>query len=144
MDAPIVGQDGRGSIFCAPRQLPDLLQMGVVEPRTVVEALVTLFEHRPHDAAISSPAGVVVDLRPGLRGPDEDLQGVRSVLAFPATGHVPLLDLPRLFQEWTDVRIQEDGVSRQANQNRSSFSQGVLRRQLGERLQLAQLRYGYR
>jgi hypothetical protein len=51
-----------------------------VRARTVVEALVALFVNRSHRAAIGSPGGVVVDLRSGSWGPDEDPQGVRSVL----------------------------------------------------------------
>ena len=63
----------------------------------IVQALVALFEHGPNGAAVGSPGGVVVDLGSGSRRPDKDLQGVRTVLALVAVGHVPLSCTPGLF-----------------------------------------------
>ena len=97
VDATVARQYGRGSVLRAPRQLPDLLQAGVVGARAIVQALVALFEHRADGAAIGSLGGVVVDLGLGSRRPDEDLQGVRTVHAFVAVGHVPLSCAPGLF-----------------------------------------------
>src|SRR5215208_1978069 len=43
VDAAVAGQDRRGPVLGAPRQLPDLLQAGVIQARTVVQTLVALF-----------------------------------------------------------------------------------------------------
>ena len=96
VDAFPVGQDGRGPILPAPHQLPDLPQTGTAFLQAVVEALVAVFEHRPHDAAVGPPRCVVVDLSSSLRRPDEDSQGVGVVLALATMGYVPLLSLSRL------------------------------------------------
>src|SRR5829696_3870652 len=44
VDAPVKRLDGRGSVLAAPRQLPDLLQAGVIGTRAIaiVQALVAL------------------------------------------------------------------------------------------------------
>src|SRR5829696_4396528 len=97
VDAPVKGLDGGGSVFAAPRQLPDLLQAGVIGARAIVQALVALFEHGPDGAAVSSPGGVVVDLGSGSRRPNEDLQGKGAVLCVVAVGHVPVFSAPSLF-----------------------------------------------
>jgi hypothetical protein len=71
----------------------------VVEHRAVIEALVALFKHRSHNAAIGTPRGVVVDLGPTSLRPEEDLQGVGVIRAVADMGYVPIPDLSFLLQE---------------------------------------------
>src|SRR5215204_494501 len=97
VDATVARQYGRGSVLRAPRQLPDLLQAGVVGARAIVQALVALFEHGARGAAVDSPGGVVVDLGSGSRRPNEDLQGKGAVLCVVAVGHGPVFSAPSLF-----------------------------------------------
>src|SRR5215212_8545693 len=92
VDAPATRQYCRGPILPVPPQLPDFLQTGVVDHRAVIEALVALFEHRSHNAAIGTPRGVVVDVGPPPLRPEEDLQGVGIIRAVAAMGYVPIPD----------------------------------------------------
>ncbi len=142
VDAFLVGQDGRGPISPAPHQLPDLPQTGMAFLQAVVEALVALFEHGAHGAAISSPGGVVVDLRSGFWRPDEDLQGVGAILAVAAKGYVPVLSPSRSLQERRDVRAHEGSVSRYISQEGGGFLQGQLCGKVGELLKFGRIQCG--
>jgi hypothetical protein len=65
VNALVSWQQGRDPIFLAPPEPPELLQAGVIGHRAVIEALVSFFEDRSHDATEGSPGGMVVD--PGRR-----------------------------------------------------------------------------
>jgi len=110
--------------------------------RAVVQAFVAFFEHRSHHAAISPPGGVVVNLCSGSRGPDEDLQGVGTVLAVEGMGHVPAFVPSRFLQEGKDIGIKEGGILCQTGQEGDGSLQGQLRGKVGELLELVGIQRG--
>src|SRR5918998_2482666 len=116
VDATVVGQDRRGPVFLRPRQLPALLQAGVLVHGAVVEALVALLEDGADHGTEGAPGSVVVDPGPRARGPDEDLHRERAVRGVDAAGHVPFLCLPRLIQDLRYQGVQEGRLFHQAVQ----------------------------
>jgi hypothetical protein len=116
--------------------MPDLFQVGVIQPGTVIQTLVTFLEYRPHGTAVDSPGGMVVDLGLCARRPDENLQGVRLFPALIATGYAPVsLHTSRFFQERENLSLTKDGVPYKSSQEGSSPLQGQFRRKIGEFLQ---------
>jgi hypothetical protein len=112
--APVSGQHRGDAVFCAPRQLPDLLQAGVAQPRAVIEATIAFLEYGASDAAVDPPRRVVVDFGFGARWPNEDLQREGAVLVAP--GDVPIVRSFDPLDEGQYLGLQEPGVAYQAGQ----------------------------
>ena len=55
VNASLVWQNNRDSVFPSPLEPPELFQAGVIWYRAVIEALVTFFENGSHDATEGSP-----------------------------------------------------------------------------------------
>jgi len=122
VNAPLLRQHGRGSIFLTPLELPGLPQAGMVWSRAVVVALVTFLLDGAYDATEGSPGRMVVDLCPSAWGPDEDLKGAGTHQAVVTISHVPVFGPSRLLDEWKHTRGQEAGISRQVGQNGNGIS----------------------
>jgi hypothetical protein len=100
--------------------LPDLFQVGVIQPGSVIQTLVTFLEYGPHGTAVDSPGGMVVDLCLCARRPDENLQRVRMLPVLIATGYVPVsLHTSRLFQEGKYLSLTKVKVSYESSQEGS-------------------------
>ena len=62
VNASVAGQDARDSVFPAPHELPDLFEVGMIEPGAVIQTLVALLEYGPYSTAVNSPGEMVMDL----------------------------------------------------------------------------------
>ena len=125
VDAPLIRQYSRGSIFLAPLELPGFRQAGMVWRGAVIGALVTFLLDGAHDATEGAPGGMIVDLGGRTRRPDEHLQGRGSIRRIFAMGYIPVLGL--FLHQGQDVRGQEIGIFRQIREGGYGPSQCDLR-----------------
>jgi hypothetical protein len=85
----------------------------------------TRLEYRSHSTAVNYPGGMIVDLGPGARRPDEDLQREAMILAFIAMSHVPVFFCAScLLQEEKDLNLKEGGILHKMSQEGSGLLQG--------------------
>jgi hypothetical protein len=64
VDSRVTGEHRGGTVLGTPGKSPRHFETGVLESGTVVEPLVTLFEHGAEGAGVGAPGGVIVDLVP--------------------------------------------------------------------------------
>jgi hypothetical protein len=125
VNASLVWQNNRDSVFPSPLEPPELFQAGVIGYRAVIEALVTFFQNGSHDATEGSPSGMVVYSGRRTRRPDEDLYRVGVLGAIVVVGYVPIFS--RFLHEGQDVRGQEVRIVHQIGKDGDGFPKSHFR-----------------